>query len=91
MANVIGQRSSIIGFFDGLTDYLYVYARADGRIVTRCHPNASPSTLGLPSLLEPRPEWSHHESDITGLEEQESEHKQEEQTKESKSVILFLK
>jgi len=90
MANAIGQRSSIISSFDGLTDYLYVYTRADGRVVTRCHPNAPPSTPGWPSLQESRPEWSHHESDITGLEEQEGEQKQEEQTKERKLVILRL-
>lgn len=77
MANAVGQRSSTNGSLDDLTDYLYVYMRADGRLITRCHPNAPPST----------PEWSHQESDGTELEEQEGEYEMEKRTKESKSVL----
>jgi hypothetical protein len=79
MANGIGQRNPTVGSFDGLTGYVYVYVRADGRIVRRCHPNAPPST----------PERSHQESDSTELEEQAGGRGKEEQIKENKSVFAL--
>jgi hypothetical protein len=87
MANAIGQRSSTIGSFNGMTGYLYVYTRADGRVVTRYHPNTPPSTPEWPSHQEPEPEWSHQGSDSNGVEEQEGEHRNEERTEENKSVF----
>lgn len=80
MANGIGQgHLTVDSYDDDLTSYLYVYTRADGRVVSRRFPMAPPST---PSHQESQPE----EADGTGVEEQ-GEHKKEEQTKVNKSVF----
>jgi hypothetical protein len=86
MADAIGQSSSNTDSFGDLAGCLYVYTRADGRVVTRTHPYATLSIPEWQRQQEPRAWRVCHEPDdiSTGGEERES--KSEERKNESKLV-----
>jgi hypothetical protein len=86
MADAIGQSSSNTDSFGDLAGCLYIYTRADGRVVTRTHPYA---TLSIPEChrqQEPQAWRSCQEPDDIRMDGEERGPKSEERNYESKLV-----
>lgn len=89
MENTMAQSSATDAFGD-LTEYTYVYTRADGRVVTRRHPYAQFDTLESSGYQEPHPQLSRQEPN-SRRDENHSEHREGGKKSENNFVLEFQK